>query len=98
MSTPTQVSLFEQLFEADPYPVYEQLRADDPVRPIALPTGVTGWLVTRYDDVRRALADPRLSKGGIVSPVGYVAELPPDVQAAATRHMLTVDPPDHTRL
>ena len=28
----------------------------------------------------------------------YIAELPPDVAAAIDHHMLTLDPPDHTRL
>jgi hypothetical protein len=31
-----------------------------PVHRIAGTDGLPAWLVTRYDDVRRALADPRL--------------------------------------
>ena len=76
MAAPAGADLFRGLFEGDPHDVYAQLRADSPVRSIDLPTGATGWLVTRYDDVRQALADPRLGKGGIVAPVGY---RPPDV-------------------
>ena len=90
--------LYSRLFEADPHPAYEELRRESPVRPIALPTGATGWLVTRYDDVRQALTDPRLSKGGMLSPVGFRPPLPEAARAALTQHVLTVDPPDHSRL
>src|SRR5689334_13120335 len=99
MATPTEADLYRCLFEGDAHEVYAQLRADSPVRSIVLPTGATGWLVTRYEDVRRALADPRLSKGGIVSPIGYrPPDVSPEVLAGTQRHMLTTDPPDHTRL
>jgi cytochrome P450 len=99
MATPTEADLYRCLFEGDAHELYAQLRADSPVRSIALPTGATGWLVTRYEDVRRALADPRLSKGGMVSPLGYrPPDVSPEILAGTQRHMLTTDPPDHTRL
>jgi cytochrome P450 len=99
MATTTGADLYRGLFEGDPHEVYAQLRADSPVRSIVLPTGATCWLVTRYDDVRRALADPRLSKGGIVSPVGYrPPDVSPEILAGTQRHMLTTDPPEHARL
>ncbi|MEU8256620.1 cytochrome P450 [Micromonospora inaquosa] len=66
--------------------------------PLRLPDGRTGWLLTRHDDVRRALADPRLVKDGLLSPLGFRPQLPPDIYAASAQNMLTVDPPDHTRL
>jgi cytochrome P450 len=77
--------------------VYEQLRRAGAVRSIQLRTGATGWLVTRYDDVRRALAHPQLSKAGAVSPTGD-PEPSVEIQQSLARHMLTTDPPDHTRL
>ncbi|MGW5782199.1 hypothetical protein [Streptomyces sp. NPDC003863] len=40
---------------------FQSLRARQPVAPLAFPDGPPGWLVTRYDDVRAGLADPRLS-------------------------------------
>ena len=84
-------------FQADPHPVYARWRRDTPVRRVRLPSGVTAWLVTRYDDARQALTDPRLSKA---RPVGQATEsaLPPPIGAAVSRHMLSADPPDHTRL
>jgi len=99
MATPTAADLYRGLFEGDPHEVYAQLRADSPVRAIVLPTGATGWLVTRYDDVRQTLADSRLSKGGNVSPVGYrPPDVSPEILAGTQRHMLTTDPPEHARL
>jgi cytochrome P450 len=44
---------------ADPYAVYRRLRREAPVMAIELPMGPgTGYLVTRYDDVRRVLTEP----------------------------------------
>lgn len=37
-------------------------RAEAPVAPVSLRTGATGWLVTRYDDVRAVLSDERFSR------------------------------------
>ena len=50
--------LFGPGFDADPYPAYDWLRRHEPVRRIDLPGGAWAWLVTRYPDARRALADP----------------------------------------
>lgn len=53
--SPTQsVDLFAPGFIRDPYPTYARLRQTEPVCPVA--SG--GFLLTRYDDVRVALADP----------------------------------------
>ncbi|MEU9382060.1 cytochrome P450 [Streptomyces sp. NPDC048279] len=84
-------------YDTDLHAVYRTLRREGPVRPVELPTGKTGWLVTRYADVKQALAETQLSKGGMISPVGF-AEISGAARANLTRHMLTVDPPDHTRL
>jgi cytochrome P450 len=73
-------------FLADPHPVYADWRATGPVRRERLPSGAYPWLITRYEDARQALSDPRLSKAF------------PEATGAFTRHMLNADPPDHTRL
>ncbi|HEY4418981.1 MAG TPA: cytochrome P450 [Pseudonocardia sp.] len=88
------VELFEGAFWRDPYPAYAALRSDEPVCRLERPDG-TVWLLTRYADVRAALADPRLSKD-------WRYTLPPEARAdAPTPHvpmMLLMDPPEHTRL
>jgi cytochrome P450 len=88
------LELFEGAFWRDPYPAYAALRADEPVRRIQRPDG-TVWLLSRYADVRAALADPRLSKD-------WRYTLPPEARAEAPASpipmMILMDPPGHTRL
>ncbi|MCD9144911.1 cytochrome P450 family protein [Streptomyces albireticuli] len=45
---------------AGPPCAYARLRTERPVVKAQLPNGETGWLISRYDDVRAAFADPRL--------------------------------------
>ncbi|MFF3412313.1 cytochrome P450 [Streptomyces sp. NPDC002742] len=80
----------------DPYAVYTQLRRAGPVHRITGTDGLPAWLVTRYDDVRQALADPRLSLDKRnAAPGGYRGmALPPALDA----NLLNMDPPDHTRI
>jgi cytochrome P450 len=81
----------------DPHRYFARMREEGPVTPAVLPNGDRAWLVTRYADVRAALADPRLHKdwaGKLTSP-GWV---PDEVTGYLSVHMLNADPPDHTRL
>ncbi len=83
----------------DPFPVFEQVRQLGPVHAVTLADGHGAWLVVRYDEARAALNDPRLSKdmhAALATGSGVVAEGLPG--PAFARHVLTVDPPDHTRL
>ncbi|MFI6691873.1 cytochrome P450 [Streptomyces sp. NPDC050433] len=94
--------LFTWEFATDPYPAYAWLREHAPVRRTTLPSGVDAWLVTRYVDAKRALADPRLSK----NPVHHAEQahakgktgIPGERGAELMTHLLNIDPPDHTRL
>lgn len=45
----------------DPPQEYAQLRTEQPVSQVRAPTGQVAWLVTRYDDIRMLLTDPRVS-------------------------------------
>ncbi|MGQ4385973.1 cytochrome P450 family protein [Streptomyces sp. SAS_270] len=81
---------------SDPYNTYRHLRETAPVHRIAGTDGNPAWLVTRYDDVREALADPLLSLDKRHAlPGNYRGlALPPALDA----NLLNMDPPDHTRI
>ncbi|MEW1777887.1 cytochrome P450 [Streptomyces sp. NPDC086777] len=81
---------------ADPYGGYARLREAGPVHRVTGTDGLPAWLVTRYEDVRQALSDPRLSLDKAhARPGGYRGlALPPALDA----NLLNMDPPDHTRV
>src|SRR4051794_2657633 len=87
-------------FDRDnPFPLYGEVREQGAVFPVTLADGHDAWLVVRYEEARAALNDFRLSKdmlAALASGEGVVAEGLPG--PAFARHMLSVDPPDHTRL
>ncbi|MER6049678.1 cytochrome P450 [Streptomyces sp. NPDC001793] len=80
----------------DPYAALAALRDAGPVHRITGTDGQPAWLVTRYDDVRSALADPRLSLDKRhATPGNYRGfSLPPALDA----NLLNMDAPDHTRI
>ena len=43
-------------------PLYKQLQAERPITRVRTIVGDVAWLVTRYDDVKALLADPRLGR------------------------------------
>jgi pimeloyl-[acyl-carrier protein] synthase len=77
----------------DPYPAYARLRKRTPVWRIPDSQGSGQWLVSRYAEVQRVLADPRCSAERQRSPGG-----PPIGGSGFARTMLSSDPPEHTRL
>ena len=81
----------------DPLAHLARLRESRPVAPVIMPDAERVWLITRYEDVRAALADARLSADVRKFPSGYWAETDP-VSAVLREHMLNLDHPDHTRL
>ncbi|MFL6151258.1 MAG: hypothetical protein ACJ72B_02655, partial [Ornithinibacter sp.] len=83
----------------DPFPLFARVRATGPVHEVRLADGHPAWLIVGYDQARAALNDPRLSKdmhAALAHSGEVVAEGLPG--PALARHMLAVDPPDHTRL
>ena len=89
-------TLYGPVFRADPHAVYRAMREEAPVHHVELAGGTEAWLITRYDDAKAALTDPRLVKG-VLHPPNRLG-IPPEVHSAITHHMLSADPPDHTRL
>lgn len=78
----------------EPPQEYARARAERPVCPINLATGFSALLVTRYDDVKAVLSDPRFSRDALFepgAPRSQVAE--PDQNS-----IISIDPPRHTRL
>jgi cytochrome P450 len=83
----------------DPFPQFAQVRALAPVHKARLADGHEAWLIMRYADAKQALNDPRFSKDmnkAMADDSEVVAEGLPG--AALAQHVLTMDPPDHTRL
>ena len=83
----------------DPFPLFAEARDLGAVHRVTLADGHDAWLVVRYDEAMAALSDLRLSKdmhAALSSGSEVVAEGLPGPSFA--RHMLSVDPPDHTRL
>lgn len=103
LSTRTQApaDLFSPAYYQDPHTTLARLRENSPVHEFRFPAGdVRTWLVTRYDDVRTVLSDPRYSAeaatwandefraAGLVAAEGTILG----------RGISVVDPPYHTRL
>ncbi|MCI0397465.1 MAG: cytochrome P450 [Chloroflexi bacterium] len=85
---------------ANPYPLYEQIRLNDPVH---WDEAMGFWVLTRYVDVASALHNGRLSKAQGIQ--GAFRRLPAAEQEQArplydlfARQILYADPPYHTRL
>jgi cytochrome P450 len=82
----------------DPPQKLAHLQADEPIRRVRIWDGSSPWLVTRYDDARKVLADPRFSSDphNVGYPSGSAAG------KARTQHerpsMVHLDDPEHARL
>jgi cytochrome P450 len=82
-----------------PFPLFAEVRTAGPVHEVTLADGHRAFLVVEYAAAREALNHPDLSKdmhAALARDVAVVAEGLPGPDFA--RHMLSVDPPDHTRL
>jgi cytochrome P450 len=82
-----------------PFPLFDRVRAAGPVHDVTLADGHRAFLVVGYAAAREALNHPDLSKDmleALAHDGAVVAEGLPG--PAFARHMLSVDPPDHTRL
>ncbi len=83
----------------DPFPLFASVRESGAVHSVTLADGHSAWLVSGHEEARAALKDPRLSKdmhAAMATNSGVVSEGLPG--PAFAWHMLSVDPPDHTRL
>lgn len=76
-----------------PVPELARVQRDRPVAPFRGPDGRSGWLVTRFADVRQVLVDPRFSRAQALGP-----DVPDLGLAPTSGGILSMDPPGHTRL
>ncbi|HEX5754616.1 MAG TPA: cytochrome P450 [Archangium sp.] len=101
MSTSTnRHDLWAQEARANPLPVYARMRQEAPLVRLLDPYyKVPVWVATRYKDAVELMRDPRFTKD--------MRKLPDDSPSKQLRseesdvfnqHMLSADPPDHTRL
>ncbi|RBQ14086.1 cytochrome P450 [Spongiactinospora rosea] len=88
-------------FVADPYGFYAELRRSRPAHFVRLKNGLYAWLITRYADARLVLSDPRFSKDPGRAPADWQEAgrgKPLEDRSGLGAHLLTFDPPEHTRL
>lgn len=98
----TPVADFKDDASVDPYPRYAHMRAHCPVPQVIKGSGIRPYLITRYGDAKAALIDPRLLKdpraGAEALTEAGIAHLYLGGGNTLSNHMLSTDPPDHTRL
>lgn len=93
----TQISMqdfMSQETKRNPQVFYAQLRSDEPLYYVE---GLNAWLTTTYEDALFVLKDPRFTKDRRKLLSEQQGEHS-DLMESIFRNMLTVDPPDHTRL
>src|SRR5437870_293324 len=85
---------------ADPFPLYRRMQDEDPAHWSPL---LKAWVLTRYEDVKRACLDTNGMSSDRLRPF-FAAQAPGEAARMAelsrilTRWMVFRDPPDHTRL
>jgi cytochrome P450 len=86
---------FPPEYRADPYPLYDWVRENDPVH--RAPDG--NWVLVRYADASFVLRDPRFSNNpSWLGPEAMAQGATSPIRVAGSRVMMFLDPPDHTRL
>ncbi|MER7579601.1 cytochrome P450 [Kitasatospora sp. NPDC097691] len=81
----------------DPPPAYQQARQEEPVTRVSLWDGAPSWLVTRHEDIKAVLSDPRFSSDSTRPGFPFIS--------AGIRQLNTgqptfirMDDPEHARL
>ena len=107
MTAPTEaLDLMAPDFVADPYAGYARMREQAPVTTVSMLGVPPSVMVTRYDDVRTVLTDPRfvtdpeLAGAGQGMRAALLAQVgvPEDLVDYLLQNILTTDGADHTRL
>src|SRR5437879_1772756 len=85
---------FGQIQGLELAPEYEPLREKGELLRVRMPYGGEAWLATTHEDVKTVLADPRFSRAAAQGV--DVPRMMPLIQYDT--NILTMDPPEHTRL
>ncbi|MFJ2269186.1 cytochrome P450 [Streptomyces sp. NPDC087849] len=81
----------------DPPPALRTLQTQAPIGRVRLWDGSTPWLVTRYEDMRALLADPRISSDS--TRPHYPHQSPASLERRRqSRSFIVMDDPEHARL
>jgi cytochrome P450 len=99
--TPTDLPEFPMTRSApfDPPPAYAQLRTEAPVTRAVLPGGRPVWLISGHENVRRILADPRVSSDRERPGFPLIVQVSPEQLRKSNsfgRSLIGSDPPEHT--
>src|SRR6476619_6726191 len=97
-STAVAFDPFEAGYVESPYEQYARLRATDPVHWSDL---LSGWVLTRYDDVARILRDPTISveiENARSTPVVETERQRMNERGGKADTLVLRDDPDHARL
>lgn len=94
----SKVDFMDHSFIQQPFPVYEKLRAEEPVHRLLLPSGHAAWMVTRYEDAVNILQDSRFVTGVLDNRNDETEKSLPPHQAIISRNLISVGPEDHRRL
>jgi cytochrome P450 len=104
MDTGTSPVVLGEAFVDARHETYADLRAQGAVHRAIMPDGLPVWIVTRYDEARAALTSPVLSKDSDrAAPLHDRSARERGARRdrlaqAINRHLLNLDPPEHTRL
>ncbi|WP_060710747.1 cytochrome P450 [Pseudonocardia sp. HH130629-09] len=95
----TTADLDLQRTDFGPAPAAEALR-DQPLRRVPTPFGPQAWMLTRHADVRRMLGDADSFRNGWTPAdlEGSPGRDPRQLSGDRSGNLLSLDPPDHTRL
>jgi cytochrome P450 len=97
----TVSDLLTQETKRNPAAFYAHLREQEPLIHVDDFLGIgKAWIVTNYDDALVLLKDPRFTKDRrkVVSTEDEQTSIPENPFLVLMQNMLTVDPPNHTRL
>ena len=97
-TTPAGLAAFpmERTCPFSPPPAYEGMRAEGPITQLALPSGQTAWALTRMEDIRAMLTDPRFSSDRFNPGFPITTkDGRPIRRSKMTPSLINMDPPEH---